>query len=190
MDKATYTPLNSTIEWSGCIPLSWRVVSPGYFDSHRSQLNQSNEQVLLCLNHMEEHQGETRDDLGSENSYLKILDQKITMVMHLLQYYLTKNSQLPPSIQAGFNVNSIHWLQNEEHEIALGQTLVVDVYLNETFPRPLELPCKVHRLEEVESQQLIQCDILPMAENVVDLLEKLIFRHHRRSVATINTTKK
>ena len=57
------------------------------------------------------------------------------------------------------------------------------LYINRTLPQPLKIPCTVAGERSEGGEHVAQLAFRDMSEGTVDLLEKLIFRHHRRLVA-------
>jgi hypothetical protein len=70
-----------------------------------------------------------------------------------------------------------------EHAPATGATGVVSAYINPALPQPFRVPCTVIGERTADGQRVAQLQFRGLSDAVVDLLEKLIFRHHRRLVA-------
>jgi hypothetical protein len=65
----------------------------------------------------------------------------------------------------------------------MGEAGLVHIYINPALPQPLKIPSSVANEREESGERVAQLEFRDMSEGVVDLLEKLIFRHHRRLVA-------
>jgi hypothetical protein len=70
-----------------------------------------------------------------------------------------------------------------EQAPASGATGVMSAYINPALPQPFKAPCTVVGERTVDGQRVAQLRFSGLSDTVVDLLEKLIFRHHRRLVA-------
>jgi hypothetical protein len=66
---------------------------------------------------------------------------------------------------------------------AVGSTGVLAVYVNPALPQPVKIPCTVEGERTLDDSHAAQMRFRGLSEAVVELLEKLIFRHHRRLVA-------
>ena len=66
---------------------------------------------------------------------------------------------------------------------AVGSTGLLAVYINPSLPQSMKIPCVVagERLED--NLRAAQLRFSGLSDAVVELLEKLIFRHHRRLIA-------
>jgi hypothetical protein len=64
-----------------------------------------------------------------------------------------------------------------------GATGLLSLYINPALPQPLRIPCVVVGQCIIDDGRATQLRFAGLSEAAVDLLEKLIFRHHRRLVA-------
>lgn len=65
----------------------------------------------------------------------------------------------------------------------LGQYVVISLYLTDNYPRPVELLCECVDVTPEAGTIKILCKFYGLNPAVSDLLEKLVFRAHRRDVA-------
>ena len=70
-----------------------------------------------------------------------------------------------------------------EHTPAVGATGLLSIYINPALPQPLKIPCVVAGERMLDELRTTQFRFMGLSDAVVDMLEKLIFRHHRRLVA-------
>jgi hypothetical protein len=66
---------------------------------------------------------------------------------------------------------------------ALGSTGLLSVYINPALPQPVKIPCVVAGERMQDEVRIAQLRYSGVSEAVVEQLDKLIFRHHRRLVA-------
>ena len=66
---------------------------------------------------------------------------------------------------------------------ARGSTGLLAVYINAALPQPVRIPCEVSGERMQENLRVAQLRFRGMSDAVVEQLDKLIFRHHRRLVA-------
>jgi hypothetical protein len=64
-----------------------------------------------------------------------------------------------------------------------GDVGLVHIFINRTLPQPLKIPCGVAGERVQDGTRVAQLVFRDLSDGVVDMLEKLIFRHHRRHVA-------
>jgi hypothetical protein len=70
-----------------------------------------------------------------------------------------------------------------EHDVPDGATGMLSIYINPALPQPLKIPCVVSSRRIIDGTPATQLRFMGLSDAVVDMLEKLIFRHHRRLVA-------
>jgi hypothetical protein len=70
-----------------------------------------------------------------------------------------------------------------EQTPAVGTTGLLSVYINSALPQPVKIPCVVCGERYEDTLRAAQFRFMGLSDAVVEQLEKLIFRHHRRLVA-------
>lgn len=144
-----------------------------YFEQH-------NETTLHFLTGLAETTPEPWDDT-LESRELARLELKIDLLIHLMAELLTEQGKFPPQHQVRL---SDQWLEWEESDnLVHGDRVQAEVYMDHRWPRPLLFwgylaDCELGR--DIDCKRLIFQDL---TEVVQDGLTRLIFRHHRRSIA-------
>jgi hypothetical protein len=92
-----------------------------------------------------------------------------------------RTSELPSPRHVKLSSGGLEWIGDDAP--AVGSTGVLDVFINTTLPQPLRLPATVVGSRTDGQSGSSQLQFTGLSEPVVDLIEKLIFRHHRRLVA-------
>jgi len=77
--------------------------------------------------------------------------------------------------------HAVEWFG--EHAPPIGDTGLLSIYINPALPQALRIPCVVAGQRIIEDSSATQLRFVGLSDAVVDMLEKLIFRHHRRLVA-------
>jgi hypothetical protein len=72
-------------------------------------------------------------------------------------------------------------------EMMRGEVGLLYIYINRTLPQPLKIPCVVAGERLQDGARVAELLFRDLSEAVVDMLEKLIFRHHRRRIAGAKT---
>ncbi len=177
------SPLGEGLVYEDAVPLRISEIEAEVANARLTAIQESNEEILRVIAALDEHHMESGDE---ESQYLgqdlvrieSKLDLLLDMVAHMLASQLAVPSQRPIRMTA----RAIQWRQAEPPP-ATGQQVLLDLYLHRKFPRPLVLLGVTQDVREEHGDFLVTVAFMHMSEAVENWLEKLIFRHHRRSVA-------
>ena len=164
------------------LPMRWRAVATE--DSLLSDLhglNENNEEVLRIIGALDEFPGEIDEEYAPIAQELARVETKLNLLLGLMGQLLAVHFPLPKLKAIKLNPIGIEWLTDET--LHPGDFGVVEIYLNSQCPRPLTLPGKIHQVEDTDDGQRISVQFATLSASVQERLEKIIFRHHRRSVA-------
>jgi hypothetical protein len=64
-----------------------------------------------------------------------------------------------------------------------GSTGLLSLYINAALPQPLKIPGTIAGERRQEGERVAQLRFSGLSDAVVQMLDKLIFRHHRRLIA-------
>ena len=92
-----------------------------------------------------------------------------------------RSATLPPVQRTRLGARGLEWFGASAP--AVGEAGLIHIYINPALPQPLKIPCSVVGERSDGTERVAQLQFRDLSEGVVDLLEKLIFRHHRRLVA-------
>ena len=70
-----------------------------------------------------------------------------------------------------------------EHAARTEATGLLSVYINSALPQPLKIPSIAAGEAAIDGARATRFRFVGLSDAVVDMIEKLIFRHHRRLVA-------
>jgi Atypical PilZ domain, cyclic di-GMP receptor len=70
-----------------------------------------------------------------------------------------------------------------QHAIQNEATGLLSIYINSALPQPLRIPSIVAGEAAIDGAPATRFRFVGLSDSVIDMLEKLIFRHHRRLVA-------
>ncbi|MFQ5488320.1 MAG: PilZ domain-containing protein [Gammaproteobacteria bacterium] len=177
------SPLGEGLVYEDAVPLRVSEIEADVADARVTAIQESNEEILRVIAALDEHHMEGGDEesqyLGQDLARIESkLDLLLDMVAHMLASQLAVPSQLPIRMTA----RAIQWRQAEAPP-ATGRQVLLDLYLHRKFPRPLVLLGVVQDVRREHGDFLVTVSFMHMSESVQNWLEKLIFRHHRRSVA-------
>ena len=172
--------LGAGIAFEGMLPLSWHDAVP--VDGLRQRAAQvANEELLRILSVLEERPQELADDHPAVAQELRRLDSKLDLVLDLVGRVLAHQEPPPPAVAVRLHARDLEWV--DARAPAAGNRIHVSVYLCLRVPRPLELSGRVRSVQPATNGFRTVVDIDDPGDAVADLLEKIIFVHHRRTVA-------
>jgi len=129
-------------------------------------------------------------DLTDENATilaeLHRLEFKVDVLLQLVAQILARNAALPPASPVSLYARGMEWPATGADPVA-GSAVRVCLYINPAFPQPLQfigVACLARREGDRIWSRIMWHGVAPA---VTDLLEKLIFRHHRRQIAGART---
>jgi len=165
------------LAYEGALPVEWRPRSEPYTPTELEQLNVANERILRLLTALEEqHHPELLDEHGTGHELARV-ELKVNLLLDLVSQLLVRQQTLPPATAIRLNGLGVQWRQPAGTP-APGGTGEVVIYLNPELPSPLRLPAVIHAAAEQ-----VEAHFQGLSDALVDVLEKMIFRHHRRQVA-------
>ncbi len=114
------------------------------------------------------------------------LEFKVDVMLRLVAQLLARSRVLPPASPVCLHARGMEWPASGT-DPAPGSAVLVHIYTNPAFPQPLEFAgvmCLPRRDGGRGWSRIVWHGVAP---GVTDLLEKLIFRHHRRQIAGTRT---
>jgi len=164
------------------LPLAW---TPGALPQGvlLGRLNADNQQLLGAESSLDEvrvHEA-LKDESPALLHELQRLEFKLNVLLRLTSDLAKRSSHLPPACQVKLWSGGLEWLGDEVPQV--GSTGIVDLYISASLPQPLRLPASVIGGRADAEHRAAQLQFVGLSDAVVDLIEKLIFRHHRRLVA-------
>jgi hypothetical protein len=148
-----------------------------------ARLNSDNHQLLGAESSLDEvrvHEA-LKDESPALVHELQRLEFKVNILLRLTAELALRNSGLPPPQRVRLTPRALEWFG--EQTPAVGSTGLLAVYINAALPQPVKIPCVVAGERLHDNLRAAQMRFSGLSEAVVEQLEKLIFRHHRRLVA-------
>jgi hypothetical protein len=164
------------------LPVAW---SPGALAEGLllGRLNADNHQLLGAESSLDEvrvHEA-LKDESPALLHELQRLEYKVNILLRLTAELALRSRGLPPAERVRMTSRALEWFG--EHSPAAGGTGLLSIYINPALPQPLKIPCVIAGQRIIDDSHATQLRFVGLSDAVVDLLEKLIFRHHRRLVA-------
>lgn len=180
--------LGDGLMFEDSLPLLW---SPGALpqDIALAKLNADNHQLLGAESSLDEvrvHEA-LKDESPALLHELQRLEFKLNVLLRLTAE-LARRTSAAPAVRR-IKLSSVGLELLGEDSLAVGSTGMLDLYINATLPQALRLPAiVVANRARADGEPASQMQFSGLSEQVVDLIEKLIFRHHRRLVAGSRVT--
>lgn len=139
----------------------------------------ANEEALRAISLMEELRLDLKEE-HERSSDIQRIESKVNIVLDLVALLARQSGQLPPIYPTRLAAAFIEWQSSAAPQD--GQSVIVQVYLSAKYPRPVQL---VGIAETASADSIFNCrvNLTSAGEVQQDLLEKYIFRQHRRQVA-------
>jgi hypothetical protein len=174
--------LGQSLIFEDFLPLGW---VPGALPQGvvLARLNADNQQLLGAESSLDEVrvQDALKDESPALLHELQRLEFKLNVLLRLTSELAKRSSNLPEPRHVKLAAGGMEWIGVGAPK--MGDTGVIDLYINTTLPQPLRLPATVIGNRPHPDAAASQMQFSGLSDQVVDLIEKLIFRHHRRLVA-------
>lgn len=170
------------ITYGDNLPVVWDALDGQLSEGERHRLNRSNEELMQNLLLLDEASQDTEEkEEGSGLEHFTRLEAKLDLLLSLVTEMMSKNGGLPEkhTLTLGARALRVHTGKNETVNLEEGVMLRLRLYLNPQFPRPLDICGHLSALQS-DSFTVTYC---PFEEGLQALLDKYIFRQHRRAVA-------
>lgn len=179
-------PLEDTLVYEQSLPVAWEPFSltadPGFIAS----CNRSNENLLKVLLSLDDP-GKEHDDSGREVSHeLQRIEAKVDLLLQWLGKWVASTQGIPPEAPVCLSEAGVKLAlppSAAASAIDVGDGLLFHVYLDRHYPQALQLPCEVYSVEHQGDASVVIGSFSGLHADVSDLIEKFIFREHRRKIA-------
>ncbi|HEY6456183.1 MAG TPA: PilZ domain-containing protein [Steroidobacteraceae bacterium] len=160
-------------------PVKWVPLGDSVDAALAASFGERNVRLLQALAAIEDHGVCDKPDESTPD--LARLDFKINLLLDLVGQLLVANRPQPQAVAIRFNAHGAVWHPAAPLPQAGGQG-ILEVHLRDFLAEPLRLMGSVATVSAAGEATV---RFAPVGELVADLLERLIFRHHRRHVAGI-----
>jgi hypothetical protein len=177
---ATDTPLNDGLVHEDDLPLAWTEVEALPSEQRLASINVSNEALIRACEGLEESHRPSEDspELAHE---LARLEAKLNLVLELLGDWLRVQGGQPETRRVRFNAAGLEWWAPAGPES--GSLVQLTLHVCPAFPRAMTLYGQVLERAGEGGETRILVSFEGLSDPVLDGLERLIFRRHRREVA-------
>lgn len=165
------------------LPLQW---FPGPLPQglEVARLNADNHQLLGAESTLEEvrvSEAVSKEESSALVHELQRLEYKLNVLLRLTADLAAQAKPLPAPQRVRLSARGLEWFGAAS--VKSGGSGLLHLYINRTLPQPLKIPCVAAGERVQDGERIAQLTFRELSDAVVDMLEKLIFRHHRRLVA-------
>ncbi len=173
------TDVPTGVHFQAELPIAWEPLPGPPSEVERLSESQANEELLGNLLVLDEAVTEPEEDAQQE--HWRRVEAKLDLMLSLLGEMLAGQRGLPVArpVCLGGEVLCIDGISDQPLPAA-GEWLRVQLYLVPSIPRPLMVDAEVLPTE-APNRLLLRLTGLP--ETTRDLLERFVFRQHRRAIA-------
>lgn len=148
-----------------------------------ARLNADNHQLLGAESSLDEvrvHEA-LKDESPALLHELQRLEYKVNILLRLTAELALRSSGLPAAERVRMSSRALEWFG--EHRAQTEATGLLSIYINSALPQPLKIPSIVAGEAVINGARATRFRFVGLSDAVVDMIEKLIFRHHRRLIA-------
>jgi Atypical PilZ domain, cyclic di-GMP receptor len=173
--------LGDGLIYEDTLPIGW---TPGALaDDHYARLNADNQQLLTAYSTLDEVRvnDALKDESAAMVHELQRLDYKLNILLRITADLAMRQHGLPTASLVRFSATGLEWGGDAAPQV--GEIGLVVLYVNAVLPQPLRFPATVIMGGTHKDLKVTGLQFTGLSEAVVELIEKMIFRHHRRLVA-------
>lgn len=174
-------PLEDTLVYEQRLPVAWHAFDPAASENELAEMNHDNEIFLHVLLGQDEGGREPEENRYEMSQEWQRLDAKVNLLLQWVGQWISSTQGMPESQPLRLSEQGIEL--DVPFAVNVGENLLLQVYLNAQFPQPLKLPCEVFAVQHTPAGTHMVASFVGLNSEVHDLIEKFIFRHHRRLVA-------
>ena len=176
-DGSDTVVLYDELAYEDVLPVGWSAQAAAISSTVAAGCSERNVRLLQALAAIEDHG--TVDKPIESAPDLARMDFKINLLLDLVGQLVVANRPRPAPTPIRFNAQGAVWHLPAPLPPA-GVPGVLEIHLRDFLAEPLRL---AGTLTNVTPEGEVTARFSPVGEPLADLLDRLIFRHHRRQVA-------
>jgi hypothetical protein len=178
------SPQLEGISYSDRLPIDWELVAAMPSEGELHRLQRSNEGILQTLLILDEPFLDEEE--GEVPTHLRRLEAKVDLLVSLMGEMLATAVAMPSPHPVQISAQALAVESTGAKRVEAGNLLKIRLFLDSNIPRPLQLYGQVRA---VQGESFI-LDYAPVEMALQDLLDKFVFRQHRRAIALSRHTQK
>ncbi|MES9962674.1 MAG: PilZ domain-containing protein [Candidatus Sedimenticola sp. 20ELBAFRAG] len=180
--------LGDGLVYESKLPLSCEIADESTLEQGVQGAASRNERLLQCLIALDERRKETSDEDDEHSAELLRLEAKVDMLLELVSGLVQQQDQVALPVLLRLGSEGMNWVVKDT-ELRAGQYVWVTLDVDARLPQALKLPSLVRDISDHKDGRLVSVGFIDQGERFSDLLQKFIFRHHRRQVAKMKATR-
>lgn len=179
MSEQAGSSLGAGLHYEDSLPLRWRRLNLAELSS--AHIVEANAEFLRVMEAFEEHGPERSDESPELAHEILRIESKLNLLLDLMGRLLARQLKLPPPVPVSLGADHLAW--TAPRAPAVGEMVLVEIYLRPEYPSPITLPAKVVSVAPDNEGKRTTVEIATLDQEVREWWEKTIFRHHRRQIA-------
>lgn len=173
---------SSELNYEDTLPLSWARMKTPVKESTSIRMNEAAFSILQAVMACDDAPAlDHPDELSSVEQEVLRIDTKLTLLIELVGDLLAHTGLTAQKTKVTIGSQKISWLTDDPP--APGGRICISLCLIPGVPKPVDLMAEAVLIEPDRKGYRVEADLVGLSPSVTDLLEKIIFRHHRRIVA-------
>jgi len=167
------------------LPLEWSSLKESC-DSLSSSVEHANQNCLKIVLGLDDGMHDAHDENAEISQDLQRMDFKINIILEMLGQLVSQNIKIPMSADIKLGPKALQWLEFTNPPES-GQMIQVRLYLDPRFLFPFVICGEVRSVMPVETGYSVVMQTGQLNAYSLELLEKYIFRCHRRQIARMKS---
>lgn len=167
------------------LPLEWSTLNDSC-DSLSPSVERANQNCLKIVLGLDDGMHDALDENAEFSQDLQRIDFKINIILEMLGQLVSQNIKIPMSADIKIGPKVLQW-QELTNPPESGQTIQAKIYLDARFPFPFVICGSVTSVIPVETGYCVVMESVQINAYSLELLEKYIFRCHRRQIARMKS---
>lgn len=160
-------------------PLDWQQQSAQPDQDSWQEINDANTRLLQLYYVLEDRRGESiGDESETQKPEMQRLEAKVDYLIELVTSMAEQQKRLPEPLDITLNSETISWPSSEAPP-EVGSLLKVNLFILPLVSRPLQLFTTI----QATSVHLISGTLLDRTASCYQMLDRIVFRYHRREIA-------
>ncbi|MES9903840.1 MAG: PilZ domain-containing protein [Sedimenticola sp.] len=183
MNENDDSPSSKGLLYQARLPLFWKCGADEVSDQQLVAAEDLNERMLQTLITLQEGHIESTEEAQERMPELIRIEAKLDMLLEWVSQLSPRADQGLESFPVRLGATGVSWEGALSHLPEKSEYLWLYLQLDERLPRPLQLFGRVVAVDVIDTGHSITLVFQDLGQRVTDLLEKVIFRQHRRGVA-------
>jgi hypothetical protein len=166
------------------VPLAVELLDDPMADVDILHDTKANEKLLRSMSvHEENDLVDPDNEMSDLQNEVRLLNHKVNLLMTILSDLVKQQLKLPETTHIKFNTRGIRFCVDPTDKLfPVGKMVRLGMYLSPDIPKPLMFSAEI--VEYDNADDWVSARFFGQSNASKALLDKIIFRHHRRQVAS------